>query len=83
MLSRRILLAALLALPFAGPALAASGNCGCGPKTKPEARANHYYQLALASGDPAVQRRLAQAALRIDPEHAGAKALLETLDVSQ
>lgn len=83
MTSRRSLLAALLALPLAAPALAASGDCGCGPKAKPEVRANSYYQLALANADPAVQRRLAEAALRIDPNHAGAKALLESLDSTE
>lgn len=83
MTSRRALLALLLTLAVA-PALAVEeGDCGCGPKSKPVNRAEHFYQMALASDDPDQKRRLAETALRILPDHAGALALLAELDAAQ
>ena len=83
MTSRR----ALLALLFATVALPAwaveDQDCGCGPKSKPVNRAEHFYQMALASDDPDQKRRLAETALRILPDHAGALALLAELDATQ
>lgn len=77
--SRRGLLALLLLLA-AAPAMAAQDeDCGCGPKAKPANRAEHFYQLALATDDPAQKRRLAETALRIVPDHPGALKLLEEL----
>jgi hypothetical protein len=79
MTTRRALLALLLTLAIA-PALAVEDqDCGCGPKSKPANRAEHFYQMALAADDPDQKRRLAETALRILPDHAGALALLEQL----
>jgi hypothetical protein len=76
MISRRLVLAALLSLP-ALSATAETEYCGCGgPKSNPKNRANQLYSLALASDDPDKRKRLAETILRIDPTHEGAKALL-------
>ena len=79
MQTRRALLALLLSAA-ALPALAAQDqDCGCGPKSKPANRAEHFYQMALVAQDPGKKRQLAETALRIYPEHAGARALLDSL----
>jgi len=76
MIARRLVLAALLALPAAA-ALAASDDCGCGgPKSNPKNRANSLYAMAISTDDPEKRKRLAETILRIDPTHAGAQALL-------
>jgi len=80
MTTRRALLALLLTLAVA-PALAVEAeDCGCGPKSKPANRAEQFYQMALASDDPDQKRRLAETALRILPDHAGALELLAELN---
>lgn len=74
MVTRRLILAALLTLPAAA---AFGADCGCGgPKADPKNHANQLYNMALATDDPEKRKRLAQTILRIDPEHAGAKAIL-------
>jgi len=78
-LARRTLLAGLLALAATPLGAAESGDCGCGPKSKPQNRAEHFYQMALAVDDPAQQRRLAELALSIWPQHTGAAELLNAL----
>jgi len=76
MMKRRLFLAALLVLP-ATMATAAADDCGCaGPKSNPFNRANQLYNMALSTDDPDKRKRLAEAILRIDPTHAGAKAML-------
>jgi len=77
MIARRLVLAALLALPAAGVLAASDDDCGCGgPKSNPKNRANSLYAIAISTDDPEKRRRLAETILRIDPTHEGAQALL-------
>lgn len=78
--TRRGLLAAFLMLAPAAALAAADDDCGCGPKSNPQNRADHFYKLALSAEDPAKRRQLAELALKIWPEHEGAQALLAELD---
>lgn len=77
MIPRRLVLAALLALPAAAAVGAGTDDCGCGgPKSNPKNRANALYSMAISTDDPEKRKRLAETILRIDPTHEGAKAIL-------
>ena len=81
MIARRAALAFLLAAT-ALPALAEEGeSCGCGgPKSSAKGRAAHLYAMALAAKDPEKRKRLAEAVLRLEPDHEGALKLLAALE---
>ncbi len=52
-------------------------DCGCSPaKSDSSGRANRLYQRALKTEDPQRRQRLLELALKIDPQHQGAKAAL-------
>ena len=76
-MQRRTFLAGLCAL-LAVPTARAE-DCGCGPKANPRARADQLYAMALLSDDPEKQRRLVELALKVYPEHEGARTLLAEL----
>ncbi len=83
MTTRRAFCALLLTLAATSALAVEAEDCGCGPKSKPVNRAEHFYQMALASDDADRKRRLAESALRTLPGLAGALALLAELDATQ
>lgn len=86
---RRFLLSRLALAALVGPGAAGvvplpvwasgeeAGDCGCGgPKSKPAGQAERLYREALTEDDPARRQRLLELALRLDPDHQGARQAL-------
>ncbi len=69
------LVVGLAAWPLA--ALAEEEDCGCSAaKKNGSGRAQQLYARALNTKDPQRRRRLLELALKIDPQHEGAKTAL-------